>query len=218
MGDAVDRTVQSKGFPPKPGGGTPPPISSGSFVSWSGGKGRVDLVVKNGKVPGVDDDVEGTADSPAARVVVWEDRKPTRKKVAAKVATLKRIAPLTFGKEKKEPSVALMELVADHEQRIADGELPAEAAVSGRTVKAVFDRGVQAWPGEAKTTLTAEQWAVGRVEAFLTVAGGGEVKGYRRDADLLPAPAPAEHLHAPVGERVSIDPAELKAALAGFTE
>lgn len=174
----------------KPGGDTPPAIEAGSFVSWSGGKGRVDTVVTNGKVPGVDDEVEGSKDSPAARVVVWEKDgdgwKAGGKKIAAMVHTLKRIAPLQAAKSAPgSAGMALISLLAAHEERVEAEGLGASAQVSGAAVKAVWDRGTSAWPGEDTTDLSREEWAEKRVEAFLTVASGTPVEGYTRDLGLL---------------------------------
>lgn len=182
---------QVKAFPPKPGGGTPPPIASGSFVSWSGGRGRVDLVVTNGKVPGIDDEVEGSKDSPACRVVVWEKDgtgyKATGKKIGAMAKTLKRIPPLRSGK-KSAPmtsATALLEMIAAHEQRIEDGGLGDDARVRGSAVKSVYDRGCASWPGVLRTGLTREQWGQERVKAFLDTAAGKPMENYVNDLGLL---------------------------------
>jgi hypothetical protein len=182
---------QVKAFPPKPGGGTPPPISSGTFVSWSGGRGRVDLVVTNGKVPGIDDEVEGSAKSPACRVVVWEKDgtgyKPSRKKIGAMAKTLKRIPPLRSGKKSAAvtSATALVEMIAAHEQRIEDEALGDEARVSGLAVKSVYDRGIASWPGVLRTGLTREQWGQDRVKAFLDTAAGHPTENYVNDLGLL---------------------------------
>jgi hypothetical protein len=182
---------QVKAFPPKPGGGTPPPISSGTFVSWSGGRGRVDLVVTNGKVPGIDDEVEGSKDSPACRVVVWEKDgdgyKPGRKKIGAMAKTLKRIPPLRSGKKSAAVTGAtkLVEMMADHEQRITDEGLGDEAKVSGAAVKSVYERGCASWPGVLRTGLTREEWGQGRVKAFLDTAAGAPMNNYVHDLGLL---------------------------------
>lgn len=169
---------------PKPGGGTPPPVSTGSFVSWSGGKGRVDLLVTNGKVPGVDgDDVEGSKKTPAARVVVWEDGKPTRKKIAKSTHTLRRIPPLDKP-EKKDPLSALVATVAQHETMCDTLGLPEHHRITGTAVKSVYDRGVGAWPGPDRTTLSAQEWALGRVDHFVKVASG-QMQRPGNDVDLL---------------------------------
>lgn len=179
---------------PKPGGGTPPPITTGNFVSWSGGRGRVDMVVSNGKVPGVDSDVEGSKKTPAARVVVYEkdgdNWKATGKRIAASTHTLKRIAPLTGGKSSPADSAtALVTLLAQHEDRISYDQLDDSARVTGAAVKTVYERGLKAYP-EGKSALTREEWAEGRVGCFLAVAAGDEVPGYTRDLALLPKSHP----------------------------
>lgn len=180
-----------KVFPPKPGDGTPPPISTGTFVSWSGGRGRVDQVVTNGKVSGIEDDIEGTAKSPACRVVVWEKDgdgyKPTKKKIGAMAKTLKRIAPLRSGKKSaaQTSATALVEMMAEHERRIEDGDLGDQARVTGAAVKSVYDRGVASWPGVLRTGLTREQWGQERVKAFLDTAAGLPMENYVHDLGLL---------------------------------
>lgn len=101
--------VEGKGFVPfKKGGGTADKagdggakVARGEYVSWSGGKGRVDLVVIAGVVPGVKSakPVFGSKASPAARVVVYAKSgsgwKATAEKVAAKASDLTKIDPLT---------------------------------------------------------------------------------------------------------------------------
>jgi hypothetical protein len=212
----------------KPGGGTPPSIDTGSFVQWGSNRGRVDLVVTNGKVPGVDDDVEGSKDSPAARIVVWEPDgdgyKATRQKVAKMVHTLKRIPPLTSGKSLRGGD--LIGLLADHEATVADadGTVPDTAHVTGVAVKTVYDRGLAAWPGDEHTTLTREEWATSRVKAFLATAAGDDPGDYSRDLALLskahPAhPAHAEHKAANDGdETVEVDVSEVEKHLEMFAD
>lgn len=152
---------------------TPPSIANGSYVAWDGGKGRVDLIVANGKVPGIKDDVEGTDKTPAARVVVLDDSgKATGEKLGMSVAKLRRIPPLRGGKAAAGDPGALVAALAAHEEKCEDMSLPTHARVSGRAVKAVYDRGVKSWPGEHATTLTAEEWALGRVDHFIKAAAG----------------------------------------------
>lgn len=210
MAAAAPRALvaEAKGFKPKPGGGTPPPIANGSFVSWSGGKGKVDLIVSTGKVPGVEGDVEGTEKSPAARVVVYENGKPTRKKVGVSTHTLKRIPPIKGGDEKKtaDPAAVLVSMLADHESTVEALALPEHAAVTGRAVKAVYDRGLAAWPGEDVTVLDAKAWALGRVDYFLKAATGENVNP-GHDADLLADGHPAKATPPPGFEEVDAPPA-----------
>lgn len=193
----------------KGGGDTPPVISNGSFVSWSGGKGRVDLIVTNGKVPGVEDDVEGTEKSPAARVVVYEDGKASGKKIGASTHTLRRIPPISTPKKGASPA-ALVQMLAEHESKCDDLQLPAHTHVTGFAVKAVYDRGLDAYPGAEVTTMTAQEWAIGRVEHFVKVAAGDIApNGAGNDTDLL---APEHPLHTPTLTRADPPPATTKAA------
>lgn len=173
----------------------PPPIDTGSYVSWSNGTGRVDMVVTNGTVPGVDSDLKGTTDSPVARVVVWEPdgdgHSPTRRKTAARVSSLRRIPPLTRPSKGKDATAALVEMLGDHDQHVTDVDLPDWARAGGHAVKTVYGRGENAWPGEEKTALSRQQWALGRVAAFLRAAAGETTPGYVRDVDMLPDDHPA---------------------------
>lgn len=194
----------------KPGGGTPPPISNGSFVAWDGGEGRVDLVVTNGKVPGVSEDVEGTAKSPAARVVVYEDGKATGKKIGASTHTLRRIAPPAAAQKKSAHPGRLVSLLSEHETKCTEMDLPSHSHVTGFALKAVYDRGLQAWPGERATTLTRQEWAIGRVEHFVKVAAGDVApRAAGHDTDLL---APEHPLHTPTSTKAAAAPATDPAA------
>lgn len=182
----------------KPGGGTPPPVSNGTFVSFSGGKGRVDLIVRKGKVPGVSDDVEATEDSPAARVVVWKDGKATREKRAFSTHTLKRIAPLD-----KPDTKSLVAVAAEHDRVCLSMGLPDHARVTGAAIKAAYDRGMDAYP-QGRTSLTREDWALARAEHFVKVAAGTLPRDRAgNDVDLLhpdhPYRTPVEHVEAPAG-------------------
>ena len=167
---------------------TPPSIDNGSFVSWSGGKGRVDLIVRTGKVPGVEGDVEATSDSPAARVVVWEDGKPTKKKIGASTHTLRRIPPLDGSGSKTDPAAALVALHAAHVEAV-EGKSQA-AALTGQAIKTAYDRGVAAWPGFEVTSLSAEEWGLGRAKHLSAVAAS-EAKDALNDGDLLDPTHPA---------------------------
>jgi hypothetical protein len=179
------------GNPQQDGGGDKPPaIDRGSFVQVGSLRGRVDLIVTNGKVPGVDGDVEGTTDSPAARVVVWEKDgsgyKASARKIGVSVARAKRIAPLQSSK-----ALAALERVEDlhmaHEALIEAKELPERATVGPDAVKVAFERGIRSWPGYDDAGCGPEDWGVGRVEAFLATAAGFRPDGYHRDDDLLTA-------------------------------
>lgn len=164
-------------------------LQAGAFVQWqppgasTPTRGRVDLVVTKGAVPGFPT-VTGTADTPAARVVLYERSAgqwtPTGVKVAVPAPALTVLdTVVTRGVDTADPAGALVALVADHE---AAGLTP----VPGDAVKAVYDRGVKAWPGPQVTVLTAQQWGLARAGAFLDVAAGKARPGYVGDRDLLP--------------------------------
>jgi hypothetical protein len=58
-------------------------------------------------------------------------------------------------------------------------------SLAGDPESLVYQRGVQAWPGE-KTLLSPHDWASGRVEAFRRLRDEGTRQpGYTRDDDLL---------------------------------
>lgn len=173
-------TIEAKA---KAGGPKPPPIANGSFVAWGGKKGQVDLIVTNGKVPGVDGDVEGSEKTPAARVVVYEDDKATSQKVGVSTHTLKRIPPL--GRARPPGQKALVAVVARHDADIEELGLPEYAAVTGEAVKTVYDRGLAGYPGENVVGVDAGTWAIERVGYFVKVASGDETEKPGHDTDLL---------------------------------
>lgn len=177
----------------KPGGGTPPPISTGSFVSWNGGSGRVNMVVTSGKVPGVSADVEGTAASPAARIVIWEkdsngNWSATNRVTAAKTATLKRIAPLSSPAGKSADAV-LVAMHTHYKDTADELGAPSYTVPDPAAVKTVYERGLSSWP-EEKADVAREDWALSRVAAFFQMASGDGAEGYVRDVDLLPKAHP----------------------------
>jgi hypothetical protein len=157
-------------------------IASGAYVSWSGGKGRVEMVVTNGKVPGVESDLTGSKDEPVAKVRVWKDQSGTMvqtgERVAVKASSLKTTAPFG-GPAKKEllPEDQLVAALAGFE-----GDTPPHPTA----VKTVYARGLKSHPGELLTELSPEEWALGRVGAFLRKSAGEEIEDYTRDDDLLP--------------------------------
>jgi hypothetical protein len=167
---------------------------TGAAVTWtdddgSAQYGRVELVVDSGELPGVDG--AGTKEAPVARVAVWRPDggggwSPAGLKAAVPVSELEVLppipsAPATSG------MAALVGLLTAHEAAAEAKGLPRDAVPSGRAVKAVYERGIGSWPGEQVTSVGAEDWALGRVKAFLEVAGGGPgPDGYTADRDLLP--------------------------------
>lgn len=167
------------------------PAQVGEFVAVDAPelRGRVDLVVTAGTVPGALDwagePVAGTKDHPAARVVLYAPTgrgtwTPTGDKLAVPAAALPRVAPLRT-REVKSLDEALAMTLAEHD----------DPPVDGAALRDVYQRGLDSWPGEQVTTLTAEQWALGRVDAFTATAADPALRpaGYVGDDDLLP-PAP----------------------------
>lgn len=97
-------------------------LKRGDFVSWnsSGGaaRGRVDLIVRNGEVPGIDGDVTitGTEDDPAARIVVYrrdgDGWSATDTKVGHKWTALTKIDPLPEPSETDDDTEAFLDTQA----------------------------------------------------------------------------------------------------------
>lgn len=163
-------------------------VQVGSFVQWRPDaatapvRGRVDLVVTKGAVPGFTG-ASCTVGVPAARVVLYHRSGgqwvPTGTKVAVPAADLTVSHTLLPRPVLDDPAAALVGMVTDHE---AAGLAP----VPGDAVRVVYDRGVKAWPGAHVTVLTAQQWGLARAAAFLDVAAGKPRPGYVGDRDLLP--------------------------------
>jgi hypothetical protein len=177
-----------------------PRLHAGSYVAWPGGHGCIDLVVTSGAVPGM----SGAAlhppvadgDTPMARITVWARDKsgwhPTETKAAVPLGDLIEIPPLGQGLHADRQALErLVALVATHDQVTTHLNMPAWSRPPGVAIKEVFERGRSSWPGEHLTSLTAVEWGLARVEAFLAVASAVEVDGYRRDVDLLPLNHPA---------------------------
>jgi 2'-5' RNA ligase len=168
-----------------------PRMATGAFVALGNRKGRVDMIVSSGTVPGAKhpssgEPVEGSKDSPAARVVIYEAAgngtwKSTGKKFASSVAKLRRIPPLrTRGSKSLDEALAATLHHYDHVQIAFPGV---------GVLREVYARGVKSWPGIERTALTAEQWALGRVDAFAATCNGIRPEDYRGDDDLLPPDA-----------------------------
>jgi hypothetical protein len=166
---------------------------AGSLVAWGGGKlrGRVELMVTNGgTVPGVTAGLVGTKTHPVARVRLYRQQgkswAPTDVRAAVDARAL---TPLTPGQltrpASKDPSAQLVLKVARHAGPAGSGKPTAEA------IRTVYQRGLDSWPGEQATVLTAKKWALGRVDAFVAKAEGYDPDGdwaehYVGDDDLLP--------------------------------
>lgn len=167
-------------------GSTEEKITRGVDVQWPEGKGRVDMIVTRGLVPGASGNARGTADDPVARVVL-----ASGEKVAVKTALLEVVDTTPTVPADVTGGDGLVMLVGAF-QRQERPDWPSWAKVSGPAVKSVYERGKVAYPGEEKTVLTAEQWALGRVGAFLRLLTlKGTPPGYVRDNDLLPPDHPA---------------------------
>lgn len=155
-------------------------IECGTHVEWEGKSGRVDLVVSSGAVPGVEGEVTGTADAPVARVIVGEE------KMAVPVADLTVAEPEP---EYKGEAAALVGLLAEHSRK-AEGK-GAAATLSPQSVQTAFERGLHEWPGADVTSLSADEWAVGRVAHLSKAALAPESVAETNDADLLDLTNPA---------------------------
>jgi hypothetical protein len=147
------------------------------------------MVVTSGEVPGVTPAAAGTSEAPAARVTLWSDEtgrwRSTGETVAVKTCELGVIDPL----DKAWPSASDAVLVALHNHhriKVEQSEGPAYRIPSAAAVKEVFRRGTAAWPGEVKTQMSDQEWALARVMAFLDMAAGHRRDSYIRDMDLLP--------------------------------
>lgn len=160
-------------------------VKRGDYVEWSssGGKarGKVDLVVTGGQVPGIkgDNPIFASKASPAARVIVYEKSgngwKPTSTKVGHKATSLTKIAPLSPPKPETKGLDGVVEMLGMR-----------DTWVTPEVAEVAYERGLKGWPGEDVTILDADGWARGRVKALLDAADGEVIDGFA-DADLLDA-------------------------------
>lgn len=117
-------------------------------------------------------------DRPLLRVVPWEREgagwRPTDTKVALTRDQVTAVAPPIRAGQGLE---VLVSLLADWDENAP----PGVSRPAGAAVKQGYERGIAAWP-EGKTALSAHEWALSRVGAFLDVAGGqAAIPGYVRD-------------------------------------
>jgi 2'-5' RNA ligase len=166
---------------PLPGAAAGRKITPGAYVTLGARRGRVDRVVGAGEVPGLAGaTVAGTPALPAARVVLYGRAgagwAPTGVRVAAPVGDLALAAPLPLAGAK-----GLLDVAATVDECHTAG-----LDVTSTAVKAVYGRGVSAWPGPDVTALSRQEWAADRVGAYLELAAGRARSGYVRDRDLLP--------------------------------
>jgi hypothetical protein len=105
--------------------------------------------------------------------------------VGVSTHTLKRIPPIKPSKSAQDPGTALVAILADHEEYVEAAGLPEACRVTGRQIKAVYERGLRGWPGAEVTTLSRKAWAVERADYFTKVAALAEER-VSPDVDLLP--------------------------------
>lgn len=148
--------------------GKAPKVAVGSWVSWGSNVGRVDLIVTDGTVPGVDGDVTGSKDKPAARIQVWKGGKFDGR-VGAAVSTLKG----TFPRSQKKAGETMDVILAAAQA----------AGIDAAAVRSAYERGVRSWPGHEKTLLTAAGWGLGRADRLVKAAQDPDLAC--RDRDLL---------------------------------
>lgn len=161
-------------------------LTAGTFVQLADGRaGRVELIASNGgRIPGVTGDVVGTQAAPAARVRLYAATAgkmlPTGQRIAVKTSQLRaQDAPRAV--PAGDSSARLVLKVATHAGPAGSGKPTADA------IREVYVRGKSSWPGETKTLLSADEWAMGRVDAFVQKAEGYSVHdAYVGDDDLLP--------------------------------
>lgn len=146
------------------------PITRGTHVAWDGGRGRVDLVILEGRLPGVDSPLLATKSQPLVRVAL-----PDGSKVAMPVGDL-------------EPTAAPVEPQVKGSYAALTALIEEKALPLGLTTAAVsqaYGRGLKGWPGEEVTSLSQADWALGRAEALVAAADGRAMRGFA-DGDLLP--------------------------------
>ena len=87
----------------------------------------------------------------------------------------------------KAVETSLSNKVKDHNEKASDGR----KATLGM-LKAVYRRGAGAFSGSHRPGMTRDQWAMGRVNAFLRLLKSGKPSNpnYKTDNDLLPASHP----------------------------
>jgi hypothetical protein len=156
--------------------------------------GIVTAVATSGTVKVGQETRDGSASDPAVTVAVFardgETLIETDRKVVRNTSEL-RVIPDIEDRIKKAVSAAvarrLATVVAEHNDKYGD---TASKRVTRRMLEAVFARGVGAYrtnPGSVRPNVTsAEQWAYGRVNAFMTAVRTGRFPRTAFDQDLLP--------------------------------
>jgi len=156
--------------------------------------GIVTAIETSGTVKVGQETRDGSRVDPAATIQVFardgDTLIETDRKVVRNVSEL-RVIPNIEDRIEKEVSAAvgrrLSTLVAEHNEKYGS---TASKRVTRRMLEAVFARGIGAYrtnPGSVRPTVTsAEQWAYGRVNAFMTAVRTGRFPRTAFDQDLLP--------------------------------
>lgn len=160
--------------------------------------GIVDSVARSGSVTVGGETIEATADDPVALVVVYarvgDEFQQTDRVVPKKASELKVVGSIADKIKKQVPAQVAQNLktkVDEHNARFGDS---AGKRVTVSMLERVYERGIGAYrtnPGSVRPTVTsAEQWAYGRVNAFLTAVRTGRFPRTAFDTDLLPSGHP----------------------------
>ena len=156
--------------------------------------GKIVSIESNGTLRAGNESREGTSANPAVMIQVFalledETLRETDRRVVRSASELRNIAD-PGDRVRKAPSSAkttLRNKVKDHNDKYGDTK---SKRVNLRMLEAVFDRGVGAYrtnPGSVRPNVTsAEQWAFGRVNAFLQAVRTGRFPRTAFDRDLLP--------------------------------
>ena len=160
--------------------------------------GIVESVVREGSVTIGGETLEATAEDPVARVRVYakvgdDEYQRTDRLVPRNASQLKVVGSIADKIKKQVPAQVkdnLRRKVEDHNAK----NTGAGKRVTLPMLEAVYERGIGAYrtnPGSVRPTVTsAEQWAYGRVNAFLTAVRTGRFPRTAFDTDLLPSGHP----------------------------
>lgn len=161
--------------------------------------GIVESVTRTGTVTAGNQKLEATASDPVARIRVYakvgDDEFQRTDRVVLQNASALRVVGSIEDKIKKQVSAEveanLRRKMEDHNDKYGDS---AGKRVTLAMLESVFNRGVGAYrtnPESVRPTVTsAEQWAYGRVNAFLTAVRTGRFPRTAFDTDLLPSGHP----------------------------
>jgi hypothetical protein len=155
--------------------------------------GIVVRVVRSGTLQSGQETRDASTDDPAALVEVYardgDEFVRTDRRVVRNVSELRVVAPIADRIRKQVPDrvrQVLRDKVETHNERFT-GE---GKRVTLPMLTAVYERGIGAYqtnPGSVRPTVTsAEQWAYGRVNAFLQAVRTGRFPRGTFDTDLLP--------------------------------